>query len=341
MRDRGACGSVIAILVSLLPVLLFLGALILLDSYKLVALRTVIATIVAGCAAAWAGFGISSGVFEWTPLDPAAYSRYIAPAVEEALKAAYVVVLIRTKRVGFMVDAAIAGFAVGAGFALIENVYYLGALEDQSILLWIVRGFGTAIMHGGTTAMFGIVAKSLADRYPERAMLTLIPPFFLAAAVHSVFNHFFLPPILETVLLVTVLPAMLYLIFKKSEESTREWLGIGLDADMELLRLITTGNLSESHIGAYLHSLRERFPVEVIVDMLCILRLHTELAIRAKGVLMMRELGFESGADPEIVEKFNELRYLERSIGSTGKLAIAPFLRTTSRDLWQIYMLKA
>lgn len=331
----------IPVLISLLPVLLFLAALILIDSYKLVSLKSVLLTIGVGTLAAWASLGATSGLLAWTGADREFYARYAAPLLEEALKAAYVVYLIRSKRVGFMVDAAICGFAVGAGFALIENVYYLGALDDPSILLWIVRGFGTAVLHGGMTAMFGVLAKHLTDRFPARAFLSLAPALLLAVLTHAAFNHFFLPPILETVLVVTVLPALLYVIFKQSEEATRAWLGVGLDADLELLELITSGNLSESNIGAYLHSLREKFPAEAIVDMLCLLRLHTELALRAKGVLMMRGMGFASERDPEIVEKFTELAYLEKSIGPTGKIAIAPFLRTTSRDLWQIYMLQS
>ncbi len=330
----------IQILISVLPVLLFLGALIILDSFKLLALRSVIIMILAGCAAAWTSLAITTAILSRTSANEVLYSHYAAPAIEETLKAAFVVYLIRSKRVGFMVDAAICGFAVGAGFSLIENVYYLQAVVGSSILLWVVRGFGTAVMHGGTTAMFGILAKNLSDRYPDHAAAVLVPPLLMGIVIHALFNHFFLPPILETVLLVTVLPALLFVIFRQSEESTRTWLGIGLDADMELLGLITTGGLSESPIGSYLHSLRERFPVEIIVDMLCLLRLHTELAIRAKGILMMRELGFKTESGPEVMEKFTELRFLEKSIGPTGKLAIAPFLRTTSRDLWQIYMLQ-
>ena len=42
-----------------------------------------------------------------------AYSRYVSPWIEEALKAAVLMVLIRTRRVGLPVDAAIAGFAIG------------------------------------------------------------------------------------------------------------------------------------------------------------------------------------------------------------------------------------
>ena len=43
--------------------------------------------------------------------------------------------------------------------------------------------------------------------------------------------------------------------------------------------------------------------------------------------------------DPDARAKFDELRYLERSIGRTGRRAMQPFLHLNSRDLWQIHML--
>ena len=73
--------------------------------------------------------------------------------------------------------------------------------------------------------------------------------------------------------------------------------------------------------------------------MMCLLRLHAELAIRAKGVLMMREAGFDATPDPTLKSTFDEVLYLERSIGKTGLRAIAPFLHTSTRDLWQLNML--
>ena len=38
-----------------------------------------------------------------------------------------------------------------------------------------------------------------------------------------------------------------------------------------------------------LRALRDRFRGEDLADMLCLLRLHGELALRAKGVLLLRE----------------------------------------------------
>lgn len=73
--------------------------------------------------------------------------------------------------------------------------------------------------------------------------------------------------------------------------------------------------------------------------MLCYLRLYTELSLRAKGVLMLRENGFEAAVDEAIKERFAEMRYLEKSIGATGLRALRPLLRVSHKELWQLYML--
>jgi protease PrsW len=77
-----------------------------------------------------------------------------------------------------------------------------------------------------------------------------------------------------------------------------------------------------------------------VADLLCYLRLYTELSLRAKGILMMRENGFEAEVDAETRERFAEMEFLERSIGRTGLVALHPLLRMGRKELWQLYMLK-
>ncbi len=328
------------ILVCLLPVFIFLVALYYLDSYKLIKLQWVMLTIVLGCMVALAALLVNTMIISFWDSSPMFYSAYIAPVVEESLKALYIVYLIKSKKVGFMVDAALYGLALGAGFAFTENLYYLYNLQESNLLLWLIRGFGTAMMHCGTTALFGIISRNLSDLYQQNDAKIFLPGLLTAIVFHSVYNHFILSPVISTVLLVIVLPLLMLIVFKRSEDSTRRWLGTGLDSDLELLELIMTGNISDSKIGIYLQSLKSRFSLQIIGDILCLIRLHTELGMRAKGMLIMREAGFETPLDSEIKEKLAELKYLENSIGKTGKLAIAPILQRGSRSLWQLNLLK-
>ncbi len=328
------------VFLALLPVLAFLGALVSLDSYKLVRLPSVLSTILLGVVAAAAALVVNESLAGQTGLPWTAFVRYVSPVTEETLKVALLVLLFARNRIGFMVDAAIRGFALGAGFATLENLSYLWLRPEADLSLWIIRGFGTAMMHGGVTAIAGIMTQSLLERQRHGLFPAFLPGLAAAMVIHSLFNHFLLSPLLTTVLILIILPLLVILVFRESEKRTRHWLGVGFDSDQALLAMVTTGVLAENRIGAYLHSLQGRFPGEVVADMLCYLRLHLELALRAKGMLLMRDAGFEVPPDPSLRAQFEELRYLEKSIGATGRLALHPFLHTRTRDLWQITMLR-
>jgi hypothetical protein len=302
-------------------------------------MKWVLGAIVLGCVTGVASYPLNMIGLQWLDVDFTTYTRYFAPLVEEALKALIIWVLMRNNRIGFLVDAAIFGFAVGAGFAIFENLYYLTILPDLKMGTWVVRGFGTAMMHGGATAIFAVIAHTMLEQYPTRGWIALLPGLSIAAITHSVFNHFFFTPIINTALVLGILPLLFTVVFDRSDKALSDWLGAGFDADTELLELINSGELSNSKVGLYLQSLREKFEGPVVADLLCYLRLHTELSIRAKGLLMMRESGFVNKAGEETRAKLEELNYLEESIGTTGKLAIKPFLRMRQKDLWQFYML--
>jgi hypothetical protein len=54
---------------------------------------------------------------------------------------------------------------------------------------------------------------------------------------------------------------------------------------------------------------------------------------------MMREAGFDAEPDDDTRALFQEMKFLERSIGKTGKLALLPFLSVSGKELWQLYMI--
>jgi RsiW-degrading membrane proteinase PrsW (M82 family) len=325
--------------VSVLPVFVLLFGLRFLDSYKLVSLRRTLSAVLAGLAVAGICVGIDKMGFKVMPLTGPWYPIVGAPILEESLKAAYIAYLIRKNRVGFMVDAAIYGFAVGAGFALLENIIYLRVFYENSLLLWTIRGFGTAMMHGGTTAIFGIVSASLLGRSSRHRWSLYIPGLATAMVIHSLYNQALLPPLESMITVLIGLPVLMSLIFLQSEKSLQNWLGNKLDKDMELMQMISTGRLVETKAGLYLRSLTNSFPPQVVGDMLCLLQISLELSAIAKGDLMRREAGFPLTPDPTLPAKFKELAFLEKSIGIAGKLALAPLLSRSSRDLWEVYML--
>ncbi len=321
------------------PVCLFLASLLYIDSYKLVKMPRLVRIIVAGGIAAMASYAINQKIVEVFLLDRRTLTYYVAPAVEELLKLVPVLFLLRTKRIGFVIDAAIAGFAAGAGFAVIENLYYLSVLTDPNLGFWVVRGFGTAVMHGGVTAIAAMITKALHQRRENESLALALPGFIFAFMIHSLFNRFLVSPLISALAVTIVLPPLLVLVFAQTERYVQAWLGSGFDLDSDLLRAIRSGDFVSSRPGRYLQSLREHFDGAVVADMLCYLRLSAELSMRAKGVLMLRENGLPVTRDSETAAKLAEMKYLKSTMGKTGQLAIAPILRKTTHDTWQLELL--
>jgi RsiW-degrading membrane proteinase PrsW (M82 family) len=326
--------------IALFPVVLFLAGLVQLDARKLVRMRMLLGLMAAGALAGIASYFANNLAYAHFSGDFTAFSRHVSPWIEEALKAALLVFLVRSRRVGLPVDAGIAGFAIGTGFALIENLYYLTTRPDAALAVGIVRGFGTAIMHGGTMTVMAMISVTLFDRRPHGGVLLLVPGYLAAVAVHSAFNYLLAQPMLATFAMLIVLPVVIYGVFERSERSLRDWLDTGLEGKVRLLEAINSGVFLDTHSGLYLQALRERFRGEDLADMLCLLRLQGELALRAKGVLMMRESGLdEPPLDEETQAQLAELKALKSSIGRVGMLALRPLLMASGKDVWELTLL--
>lgn len=341
-----------------LPVVAFLLGLRLMDSYKLVHRQALLLALASGVGIAVVAFLVNSALLMFAHLPDVVLRAWVAPVLEEALKAIVVAWLIHTDRVGFVVDAAVFGFAIGAGFALAENVYYMNALRDSTLTLWLVRGLGTAVMHGSTTALFAIVAKALADRGARSGggWVAFLPGLAVAVIVHAAFNQFaassyvapdvtspvnrLLNPYLTTAILLATMPVLLLAAFEYSERSTRAWLSSGFDGEMQMLEKILDGEVADTRVGRFLDTLRHRFEPMVVADLLCLLTIHLELSLRAKGMLIAREVGIDMPVDDSVRANLEELKYLERTVGPMGCLAILPLRRTSRRDLWQILLLE-
>jgi RsiW-degrading membrane proteinase PrsW (M82 family) len=326
--------------IALVPVLLFLAGLLQLDAYKLLRLKRVLVMITAGAVAAGVSYLVNNYAYAHFTGDFAAYSRYVSPWIEECLKGLLLVFLIRTRRVGLPVDGGISGFAIGTGFALVENLYYLASRPDTALPVQVIRGFGTAIMHGGTATLLAMISIALYEKRPNGGLYLLLPGFLAAVALHTGFNYLLVRPALATLVILVVLPVVIYLVFRHSERTLREWLDTDLESNVQLLESINTGTFLNSNAGRYLQALRDRFRGEDLADMLCCLRLHRELALRAKGVLLLRESGMdEPPIDQETRDKLTELSQLKRAIGRVGVLALRPLMMATGKEIWELTLL--
>jgi RsiW-degrading membrane proteinase PrsW (M82 family) len=290
------------------PVALFVVALEWLDSFKLVRIRTVLGAVLLGMLAAVASYGASGVVLNLLQIPFSDYSRFVAPFLEEALKSAALIWFFSRNRIGFMIDAIILGLAVGAGFGAFENIYYAYVFPEANIGVWMVRGLGTAIMHAGVTALFGICAQMLRERHEEEGASAYLPGFLVAASLHLIFNQFTQWPLLSAAGTVVVLED------------------------------IRNGSFTHSEAGRFLEQSRSRFGPEVTALLFEYIKLYTELVLRAEQILLAKERGEKvSKATKDDHERLRRLHELERKIGPTVMAALWPHLKFSRRELFELH----
>jgi RsiW-degrading membrane proteinase PrsW (M82 family) len=329
---------IVKTLLGLSPVLMLLAMLVYLDSWKLVDFSRILQLLAVGGLLATAARVINGSAMSLTHLDLPSYGRYVAPFIEESLKAGILIYLFLRNRIGFMVDAAIVGFTIGAGFGVVENVYYLQGFPQASLGVWLSRGFGTAVMHGGATAVFGVVAQSLTERHARLNPALYLPGLLIAVVAHGVFNGLADLPVIATAGALVILLLTLLLVFAKSEHEIHTWLLTDYESHAHLLEDIQSGKFRHEEGGRFILDLVRHYNEFVVADAFAYVRLHTELVLRFDRLEMAREKGETVPfVEEEWQKSFNELHGLERKIGKTALLSIWPHLHFSRRELWELY----
>ena len=113
----------------------------------------------------------------------------LVPIVEETLKAlpVFFVLSVFAPRRDDIVSAAI---AVGLGFALLENVSYLVSARDDSLLVVaVVRGFATGVLHAACGAALGY-GLALAAKQRYLTVPIALGLLCITSTCHAIYNLF-------------------------------------------------------------------------------------------------------------------------------------------------------
>lgn len=334
--------------IALAPVLLLLLVFDRLDVFNLIPLREIGLLALAGAALAIAGFLANWRVLDGFPIGFSSYSRYVAPIIEESLKAAPIIALFAMNRLGFKVDAAIAGFAVGAGFSVAENIWYLFEITNANVTDWLVRGFGTAVMHGAATALFAIVSHEMSESQAASAAahyrfkpLLFVPGLVLAIVIHSAFNHFPNQPLAIMAVILLLGPATLFVALSKSDHATQAWLAADAAAHRQTLEDIRAGRFQDSDVGHALLATATPLKHVKSEDVLAWAELKMALILRAEELILASHAGGESKAGEAERAQFAQLDELEHKLGAAVVAALTSRLGFSRNDFYELGRLRA
>jgi RsiW-degrading membrane proteinase PrsW (M82 family) len=332
---------------ALVPVLLLLAVFVWLDAFALMSFREILLLLLLGGLGAIAVYPVSGRVLDALPIGFSNYSRFVAPWIEEAVKAVIVIGLFRFNRIGYKLDAVISGFAVGAGFSVVENVIYLTVFPDYGAGTWLVRGVGTAVMHGTTLAIVAAVAHEFAEREMREAaadfdfhLWWFAPGYLAAVALHTLFNQFPDRPLLAMLGAAVFAPLAIMSIFAFGTSEARKWLEKDRAVHRDDLSALEAGRWPEGPAGRMISGLAERLGPDKGQRVHHYWEVLTWLVVQAEEAMLEEADGDVTIDRLRIEAAFAELGSLKASLGRGSFAALKPLLPFSRNDYWELAELR-
>lgn len=327
---------------SILPVVLYILVVYELDNFSLISVKRLLVLVGCGMVSALLCFGLFYALD--SILSPS-QTDFVYPVLEEAMKAIPLLYLARHKKMVFFIDSVICGAAVGGGFSILENIFYLVLGEPMGMGTVLFRGLEVALIHMGCSAIVAaglMFAVRMAERRRSRLEVkrkdVLMAVFLLVAApaLHVFHNSFHFIPLLQYVVVFGSMAGLLVWTYQYDADMIHRWLDRGLDKQVSLLQAIQEGHLGETKTGEFLMSVKENFPPEVFFDIICFVQLHVSLSVAAKSRFMMREAGIDLPLDDaqkeQYLSQYKEYTTLEKTLGQSARMTIAPVVKFYPAD---------
>jgi RsiW-degrading membrane proteinase PrsW (M82 family) len=332
---------------ALVPVLVLLAVFVWLDAFELMSFREIVVLLVLGGLAAIAVYPVSGRLIDTLPIGFSGYSRYVAPWLEEGVKAVVMIGLFWFNRIGYKLDAVISGFAIGAGFSVVENVIYLTIFPDYGAGTWLVRGLGTAVMHGTTLAILAAIAHELAERETRESagdfdfnLLWFLPGYLIAVALHTTFNQFPDRPMLAMMGAVIFAPVAILAFFHFGTAEAERWLVTECAAHQSQLEALKAGQWPEGPSGKRIAALADKVAPENAKRIRRYWELQALLVVEAEKAMMEEAAGDVSFDKDEVRAAFAELEGLRRALGRSTYTALKALLPFSRNDYWEVSELR-
>jgi len=332
---------------ALVPVLVLLAIFVWLDAFALMSFREILFLLVLGGLGAIAAYPLSGRLLDTLPIGFSSYSRFVAPWIEEAIKAVIVILLFRFNRIGYKLDAVLSGFAIGAGFSVVENIFYLVRFPEYGAGTWLVRGLGTAVMHGATLAVVAATAHEFAERETRASAgefnfrpWWFVPGYLIAVAIHTAFNQFPDRPLIAMMGAILIAPIVLIGIFNFGTEEAQKWLATEYAEHQMQLEALRAGRWPESPSGRKIGALAERLDAETVACLRRYWELQAYLVVEAEETMIEEANGDASFEKPQIRAAFSELAALRKAIGRSTFAAFNALLPFSRNDEWEVAELR-
>jgi hypothetical protein len=210
----------------------------------------------------------------------------------------------------------------------------------------MVRGLGTAVMHGTTCAVLAASAHEFAERETRDAVaefdfnpLWFVPGYLIAVAIHTAFNQFPERPLIAMVATLAIAPFVIMAIFRFGAVEAQQWLSEERAGTRAALEAWEAGKYPDDESGRKIAALVKRSDEKTAARMREYCQLLTWLLLQAEDTLHDQ---VEDTEKLHIVGRtaFERLDALKRELGKTNVATLRALLPFSRNDYWEISELK-
>ena len=324
---------------ALLPVVIYIFVVYKIDHFSLISIKNLFLQVLCGMVAALVCFGLFQLTGSILSEDQ---SEFFNPVLEEIIKAIPLLWLATRKKIVFFIDSVICGAAIGGGFSILENIFYLLLGDGMGLGTVLFRGLEVALVHMGCSAIVAaglMLTVRIIERYRSRLgiknsdALMVISLMVVSPVLHVCHNTFHFYPLVQFIFVIGTIGGLLVWIYFYDVEMIHSWLDTGLDKQLSLLDSIKKGHLDNTPTGNFLESVKNVFPPEDFFDIICYVQLHVELSVASRSRVMVRESGLEHDLPLTdemkelILSQYTEYKLLEKRLGNAARMTIAPIVK--------------
>lgn len=329
----------ISIIIALIVPLVFLFLLRTFDLHKTVKFNFNIATLGWGLAAYLLAAQVNPLIQANTGLEWDQIVRFVAPVVEELLKAAVLIWLVNRADFNYVVDGALYGFGAGIGFAIIENLEYIQRVSvEAALILAIARVFSTNLMHATSSGLIGTaLAFHRGDKNKARGRFIILGGYLIAIVFHGVFNAM----VNSSILLVFAISygvigaGLIWFVIRNGMAAQKEWVGekLGMEdrVTKEETRAVTGINMM---VETLIAPFKERFGEEKVPLVRDLMYKQAEMGIKRKLLDATPSPTKRKEVEEIIQGLYKEMEGLRKQIGMYPMMFVREVYLGQEIQLW-------
>lgn len=333
-------GSILALIVPLL----FLGIIRTFDFYQTRQLHVLLKCLLWGMISFAPATIIYKALEIIWPEHLGTINHFVVPIYEELLKSLILLYLFRHAKITYSVDGALYGFAIGTGFAIVENFGYIYGPPSEATIVALQRVFSANLVHAISSAVIGISLGMFYSKTSETRWQVPVIGFLLAIGQHMLYNN--IAYIINAsdgivplgIVFVPGLPGIFFIRYfmqrgvKQSQDWIKEKLGIDnrmTQGEVSLIDRLTSSN-------DILFPVVERFGTETASKVEQLLYLQARLGIKRKSLdHVQNNEGMRNSIETEIQEMQTEMEDVRHSIGAYKMLFIRGLFTKEMVSVWE------